>query len=245
MTEPRDGAESTPELTPEQERAVTELLAGVPVEPLPQDVADRIDAALRREADARAAGAPSPTVVPLAAVPQQRSRRARVLEVAAGFALIGGAVLIGVNVLGDSDSELTATPEAAAAVQVVSSGTAYTEASFETQLAVLEPTVSQSTEGQDSASAPDAPASVPEPVPVVADEFVLSPSALPVAALEECLRALNPEAAPDVVDAASYEAEPALVVVYRATAGDWDVFAVGVDCSAEDEHLLRYQRIQD
>jgi hypothetical protein len=263
VTEPRDGAESTPELTPEQESAVTELLAGLPVEPMPQDVADRIDAALRREAASRAAGAPTPTVVPLAAVPKQRSRRARVLEVAAGFALLGGAVLVGVNVLGDSDSELTATPETAAAVQVVSSGTAYTEDEFETQLAVLAPTVAQTAqdtdraegqdaaegqdpaEGQDAATAPDVAGPPPEPVPVVSDEYVTSPNALPVAELEECLRALNPEAAPRVVDAASYETEPALVVVYTATAGDWDVFAVGIDCSAEDEHLLRYLRIQD
>jgi len=257
VTEPRDGAESTPELTPEQERAVTELLAGLPVGPMPQDVADRIDSALRREAASRSAGAPSPTVVPLATVPKQRSRRARVLEVAAGVALLGGAVLVGVNVLGDSDAELTATPEAAADVQVVSSGTSYTEAEFETQLAVLAPAVSRttagqdSTEGQDSAggqdspSAPDVAGSTPEPVPVVSDEYVTSLYALPMAALEECLRALNPETSPQVVDAASYETEPALVVVYSATAGDWDVFAVGIDCSAEDEHLLRYQRIQD
>jgi hypothetical protein len=241
VTDPRDGAE----LTPEDERAISELLAGLPAEPLPPDVADRIDAALRREAAERAAGEPSPTVVPLAAVPSQRSRRVRFLEVAAGVALLGGAVLIGVNVLGDSESEIAAAPEAATAVQVVSSGTAYTEEGFEAELAVLEPTVARAKTGQDAAaSAPDAPA-IPEPVPVVSEAYVASPYALPVADLEECLGALNPEEAPDVVDAASYEAEPALVVVYSAIAGDWDVFAVGVDCSAEDEHLLRYQRVRD
>jgi hypothetical protein len=244
VTEPLDGAEPTPELTPEQERAVAELLAGVPAEALPQDVADRINDALRREAANRAAESPSPTVVPLSAVPQQRSRRVRILEVAAGVALLGGAVLVGVNVLGDSDSDLAAAPEAAADVQVVNSGTAYTEAAFETQLQVLAPTVAQEQSGQDSAATSPG-GSVPEPVPVVADEYVVSPYALPVASLEECLRALNPEAEPNVVDAATYDTEPALVVVYRATAGDWDVFAVGIDCSAEDEHLLRYLRLQD
>lgn len=152
-------------------------LSALPPEPMPMDVADRIDTALR-EAAGPTVGAGG-TVVPLSA-----KRRSRIPNWALAAAVVvtavgGAAVLVGSGVLdGLGGGSHRASDSAAAAgsidrkgVTLTSSGVSYTRANLGTQvgslLGVKTVALSDLVAGK-GAAAPEAAPSAPTPVPASA-----------------------------------------------------------------------------
>ena len=128
------------ELSELDDAYVRDLLGGLPPVAMPADLIARIDAALAAEPPlAVAAGA---TIVPL---DSRRSRSPRILQVAAGVALLVGGSVLGIKTLGSNASTQTADSATAAAsnaprsaqnpVVVTNSGRAYTKVTLTEALA--------------------------------------------------------------------------------------------------------------
>jgi hypothetical protein len=158
-----DADTDLPELSAADETYVRDLLAGLPAVPVPDDLAARLDAALRTAADERTegggdAGVPSDvtagatgatagaTVVALDdARVRSHSRRARVLQVAAVSVLVVAGVLGVVHVAGSNSVAQTSTGaagQAAASPKVDSSlmtrsGHAYSDATLVNDVRLL------------------------------------------------------------------------------------------------------------
>jgi hypothetical protein len=236
-----DTPEELPPLTPEESAFVSDTLAALPDEPMPEEVWQRLSAALAAEAPA------STTVLPQ--LPQQRSggqrdSSRRWLPVAAGVAVLAVGGLFGAQLLNDGAdpsvvADGSASTEAAAAVPVVQSGTLYTSAGFEQQVtATLLPVVDDVAAPTVSPAQSAAPAAAGTPSPDL--RFSPTPEWLAAMDLPGCLEAVDPAADPLLVDAASYDAEAALVITYSAGTGRLDVYAVSSSCSPADVDLLRY-----
>ena len=114
-----DADTDQPELSAADETFVRDLLATLPPVPVPDDLASRLDAALRTAADVRAVptgAAAGATIVALDdARVRSHSRRARVLQVAAVSVLVVAGVLGVVKVAGSGSVAQTSTGTAGAA----------------------------------------------------------------------------------------------------------------------------------
>jgi hypothetical protein len=120
-------------LSPEDEAGVRAILASLPDPPLPDDVRERISAALAAEAAGTAPGARTVTSLPAHRAPR-RSRLPRLLQVAAAVAVlaVGGVAAVAVTGGFGDDGTPTGGPGAVVAGPatpgpVTSSGTDYTD----------------------------------------------------------------------------------------------------------------------
>jgi hypothetical protein len=235
--EPGD-LEPLPHLSDDDDHLVRGMLAELAPVTMPPDVVARIEQALAAERPpAAAAAAPTPgpatTVTPLAA--RRRWAPARLLQAAAAIVLVGGGLVVAVNAVGSDESGGAATAldggrsGAAPEVQVdtvSASGQQYTQTGLTTQVADL-------LAGREASASPPAAAAA-----LVRDEDRLASC---LAALE---MGLDDVVAPIAVDAGSYEAQPAVVVVLPALdAGRLDVFVVEPACSTADARLIVFRSI--
>jgi hypothetical protein len=222
------------------ESARAELAAAPPVGPVPDDVADRLDAALSAAAHPVASSAHpgSGTVVPVTA------RRSPVggmrwLQAAAVLVLLLAVVGIGVSAVGGGDSAgggsgggSTAADSSAAGnlagtaqVPVQQTGTHYTASDLGRQVQHLVSTKRAAVPGPEAAGAPAA-------------------RSLSGARLTSCLRGLQ-DTHPLAVDLASFDGQPAAVVVLR-TPGDpkhVDAWVVAPSCSASNAQVKDFLRV--
>ncbi len=266
-----DGSElDAPLLDPADDAAIAALLASLPEVAMPDDVADRIAAALAAELPLSgpvpawaAGGTTNVTVLPSQREREQRrsNRNARVLSGAAAVALVLGAVAVGTQVLSGSDDASTGGSPSSAEAQadsgpsaalLTSSGTAYTETAFDAQVTGL----------VTAASAPNAPLTAfaeglpPAPTPSASVSpgdvrtFDTSDLVGSTPELATCLAKLtdgSPEV-PIAVDAGTWQAAPAVVVVLQGEqAGRVDVFVVAPTCADAadvDAHVLYFAAVK-
>jgi hypothetical protein len=65
-------------------------------------------------------------------------------------------------------------------------------------------------------------------------------SGAPSARLKGCVDGVTHGRTPALVDKAEYEGNPATVIAMRGDAsGTWNIWVVGPDCSADDQHVLK------
>ena len=204
---------------------VSRILAEAPVPSMPAELAERIDTAIAAESMHKA------TVV---SMEQRRGRRHwRILSAAAaavivvgGGATVGTMALDGVN--GDhgqasapaqdnpdqSGSEKGMGPNAApaAAFTVARSGTDYRAGTLGSQVDRL------LADGQKLRAA----------------------SGPPSAQLRGCVNGVTRGRTPALVDAAKYEGTAATVIAVPGDhSGKWNIWVVGIDCSAQNQHVLK------
>jgi hypothetical protein len=211
-------------------------LRALPAMAMPADIAARIDAALAAEAPvARAAEQLSP-VVPL----RRRRWRAASGAVAAGVVVLAGAAF-GISQFGGTSTSQDSTAGAAPSRSVeglsqpkantgadlpsfglTASGVDYRKSSLQGQVTAL----------VNSEAAPHPYLSRPE---ASADAAPLAKLSAPEV-LAHCLELLG-ITSPLKVDLASYEGEPSVVVVAKATAGRAAVTVAGPDCGSNGADL--------
>lgn len=223
MTTPPDDFENDP-------TGMRDLLRSLPDPgPMPQDVSDRITAALAEEHAGRADDDRS-NVTPLsrtdrtARKPGGRRWMQAVGGVAAA-AVVATVAVVGVNSLQHNDAPVSAIPsstprhsastdELASRVQVASTGTKYSGAAFNTQAASM--ASSDSTE-------------IPDAATVAKFGSLTNPRAI-----VSCVRSIGGSLLDDPshikVDLASYEGKPALVIVV-SKGSKQTAFAVSSTCS--------------
>jgi hypothetical protein len=229
-------------------------LAAVPTPPIPAELIARLDAALALERAPKVAAA---TVTPLSAA---RSRRTPWLAWAGGIAAASALVVGGLTLRsGGSSSSSNGALGSAAGLRTNSTGNDYSTKG--PLLAQSLPGLLAGTSAKAAAgSAGGAPElnSVPAPAGGTTGggqappaTTVLRPDALAAlhvpAALAACLAGLTDpgdSTLPLALDYASFDGEPALVVVYPATKpGKVDVFVVGAGCTQADSKLLFFARL--
>lgn len=242
--EPGD-LEPVPHLSAVDERFVTDLLAGLGSVAMPADVVARVEQALAAERSATekaAAPAAAPAAPATATVTPLTGRRRwaspRLLQAAAAVVLVGGGLVVAVNVLGsggagsggtaaglDSGGRSAGAPEVASAA-ITTSGQRYTAAGLATQVTdLLDGPATSLTAPADAAA-------------LVRDQDRLASC---LAALEQ---GLTEAVVPVAVDAGSYEARPAVVVVLPALdPARLDVFVVEPACSVADARLIVFRSI--
>lgn len=197
--------------------------------PMPQNVTDRITAALAAEHMGRANDDHS-NVTPLSRTGRTASKpgRRRWMQAVGGVAaaaVVATVAVVGVNALQHNDAPVSAVPssmahpsagssELATRVQVESSGTSYSSSAFNTQAASMA--------SNDTATIPDAA--------VVAKFGSLTHPQ----AIVDCVRSIGGSLLDDPsrikVDLATYEGKPALIIV--VTKGNKQTaFAVSSSCS--------------
>jgi hypothetical protein len=244
-------------------RADLELLTTVPgrlaaagsIEPVPADIASRLDAALAAAAAEPTEGTASTTVVPMLASRRTRSspRGLRLLQAAAALVVVLGLGGLAVSAIhgGSEGAGSSGTAGAAAsapkssAVPVTASGRNWTP----TTLAAAAPALASGTFGpafsvyDDSTHrTADSPTATPAtPVPTSASKGLASGAAGPAGrladptALRACVTNLNDgdqTMQPLAVDLARWQGQPAAVLVFP-TADDpasLDVYVVAPDC---------------
>lgn len=223
MTTPPDDFENDP-------TGMRDLLRSLPEPgPMPQDVTDRITAALAAEQAGRADDEHS-NVTPLSRTGRTASKPGgrRMMQAVGGLvaaAAVAAVAVVGVNALQHDDAPVSAIPsgtaqhsassdELAGRVQVESSGTKYSGAAFNTQAASMA--------SSDSARIPDA---------AVVAKFgsLTSPRAI-VGCVRSIGGSLLDNPSHIKVDLATYDGKPALVIV--VTKGSKQTaFAVSTTCS--------------
>ncbi|GAA1841937.1 anti-sigma factor family protein [Actinomadura bangladeshensis] len=204
---------------------VSRILAEAPVPSMPAELAERIDTAIAAES------MHSATVV---SMEQRRGRRHwRILSAAAAAVIVvGGGATVGTMALdgvsGDhgqastpaqdnpdqSGSAHGVAPNAApaAAFTVASSGTDYRARTLGAQVDRL----------------------------LAGDREVKRASGEPSAQLKGCVNGVTRGLAPALVDNAKYEGRPATVIaVHGDQSGKWNIWVVGADCSARNQHVLK------
>lgn len=219
--------------------AVTVTLAALPAPPVPDALVARLDAVLAAERPpVRVATA---TVTPLGAAP---SRRTAWVPWAGGVAA-AAVLVVGVLALrpdGRRSSDTAARAESQQQLPTSSTGNAYSAKGD--LLAQALPQLLRGTAADKAAPTAGAPAGATPQVLSAAD---------PLAALRDqrtlasCLAGLTDPGdttLPLALDYASFDGQPALVVVYPATkAGKVDVFVVGAGCTQGDSKLLYFSRL--
>lgn len=226
MTTPPDDLENDFENDP---TGMRDLLRSLPDPgPMPQDVTDRITAALAQEHAGRA-GDDRSNVTPLARTGRPAGNRSgrRWMQAVGGVAaaaVVATVAVVGVNEL-SNNAPVTANPssaphhsastdELASRVQVASTGTQYSGAAFNTQAASM---------------ASDDSTQLPDPATVAKFGSMTNPRSI-----VECVRSIggslldNPSHIK--VDLATYDGKPALVVVV-SKGSTQTAFAVSSTCS--------------
>lgn len=204
---------------------VSRILAEAPAPSMPAELAERIDTAIAAESMHNA------TVV---SMEQRRGRRHwRILSAAAAaVVVVGGGATVGTMALdgvsGDhgqavapaqdnpdrSGSAHGLTPNAApaAAFTVASSGTDYRPGTLRAQVDRL----------------------------LAGDPEAKTASVEPSAQLKGCVNGVTHGLRPALVDNAKYEGRPATVIaVHDDQSGKWNIWVVGADCSAGNQHVLK------
>lgn len=232
--------------------SVTAALAALPEPVVPPDLVAHIDSALARER--RALEAPTAaTVTPLAT---RRSGSARWLlgggSIAAAAALVFGGILL---FRGDSPDRSTT-----ASVQTASIARNATGAEYARDGRLLAAELPKLLKGNAPAVATPGAAAAPAAPSGGAEEaqtrtldsgtaLTADPMALlrTPAGLAACLASLSDPADPGIplaLDYASFEGQPALVVVLPTSTDDKvDVFVVGAMCSQADSKVLFFTRL--
>ena len=228
------------------------LLGSLPDEPLPADIAARLDAALADAASTQSTPAQA-TVLPLDA---QRRRR-RIPPAAAGLGAAAAiAAVVAILVVGHgSGGGHTGTPEqtsalGAAGADTVLSNLTTTESGTDYTSKNLDSTVPPLVGGPHLAMTQIAPQ------PNTGAGARPKAAALPAAlahlhdspdALRSCILGVEAGGAierPLAIDFARYQGAPALLVVLPGlSAGFVDAWFVGAACSEADAHLLGYKAI--
>lgn len=230
MTTPPDDFENDP-------TGVRDLLQSMPDPgPMPQDISDRITAALAAEQQARAAGTTHDNVAPLTRGdrPARSSSRGgnRWMRAVGGLvaaAAVAAVAVVGVNTLQNDNAPTSAVPSGGATrsasadqlagrTRVEASGTNYSTASFNTQAASMA--------SGDSSATPD---------PSMLKEFgaLANPQAL-----VQCARTIGGSLLDDPsnikVDLATFDGKPAVIIVVT-NHGKKSAFAVSSSCSKGDK----------
>ncbi|MEU8798167.1 zf-HC2 domain-containing protein [Spirillospora sp. NPDC048819] len=205
---------------------VSRILAEAPAPSIPAELAERIDTAIAAESLNNA------TVV---SMEQRRGRRHwRILSAAAAAVIVaGGGAAVGSVALGGADGNDGATtapaqdnpkqtglegvdpkvaaPSAAPEFKVYRSRTDYRAGTLGAQVEKL-------LDGRRKQGAGEPPGTK----------------------LRGCVYGVTKGQAPALVDQADYEGNPAIVIATRAAeSGTWNVWVVGPDCSAGDQHVLK------
>ncbi|TDC75356.1 zf-HC2 domain-containing protein [Actinomadura sp. 7K507] len=204
---------------------VSRILAEAPAPSIPAELAERIDTAIAAESLNNA------TVV---SMEQRRGRRHwRTLSAAAAAVIVvGGGAAVGSIALDgassndgstaapaqDQSHERTndvdpkvAAPEGAPAFKVHSSGTEYRAGDLGSQVSEFM---------NERRTGPGVTTAGPH--------------------LRSCVYAVTQGKAPELVDEALYEGTPANVIVARGDEpGKWNVWVVGTECTANDQHVLK------
>ena len=236
------------DVTPEQEAAVSAALRSLPDPVMPDDVAARLDTALRTAPPLPTASGGA-TVLPLDAARDRQARRqkwsGRGLGVAAGVAallVVSGVVVSQLsNGSSGSSADLAAGAETATTpLAVVSSDTNYTEQKLPQQInAVLTSATSEAT-----------PLSV-EPSPTSTqgsndDTFKDLPQGSQQQ-LTQCVTGLTEgsDTSPLMADYAHFQRKPALIVAVpgRVIVGTVEVFVVDPTCTGGPDVRLFYYRV--
>ncbi len=245
-----DVSDITP-LDPQTEALVTNTLATLPTLTMPEDVHQRLLAAIAAEPNPYAASAGSaPEATAVTALPAQRSHRSGwylgIAGVAAASVL---GLVVGTSVL-DGDTGPTTAPITAAAIPMTASTKQYQKENFSAQVAASLP--AWRTSAAKSAATADVEAtSIATP----------SQTSQPTASPTETLRALSVDKrlreqvaaclskvssrAPMYVEIASYRSNPATPAEQIAVAAvdgenkSVDVYAIGVACNDGDPQLVR------
>jgi hypothetical protein len=263
-----------PALSAADEAYVRDLLASLPPVPVPDDLADRLDAALREEADR---GGPAGQVLPAAAtvVPLDSRRAARaarstrILQVAAaGLIVVAGALGVAKLATHGNGTQATAGAPAGGSVDeavVTHSGHTYTDATLVADVRSLatrhepadmaagggvdaSPTGSPSTVSPRAATSPESSGAASAPKSMLV--FGTATRAGP--ALVACLAAvevgLDQPVTPLAMDQGSYRGQAALIVVlpgFKDPQNTYDVYVVGVGCGVNaNAHMLTYQLVE-
>jgi hypothetical protein len=236
----------SPPVDPPTDAELLQLLAGLPDPVMPDDVAARIDAALRTAPPVPTA-AGGATVLPLDDARDKQVRRqawsGRALGVAAGVAallVVSGVVVSQLSGPSGSSGDLTAAG-AEADVQtlaVVSSDTNYTEDALPQQLNTVL-----------ASAATELPTSAVTPTPTEGSDsvgFKDAPTGYQPA-LQQCVTGLTEgdESAPLVADYARFESQPALLVAVpgRIDVGTVEVFVVARGCTGGPDVRLYFYRV--
>lgn len=198
---------------------VSALLADIPVPPIPDDLAARIDDAIR--AESMASSIERQSVASLAA--RRGRRHYRIMSAAAASVVVLGAGAVVGNFLLDNGRKAdvpgnAAGPRAPSAegageprqrlarqTPAVSSGTPYTSVDLGTQIPLV---VDRMRRGE---LRPAAPAPPPG-----------------------CVSRVAGNSAAILVDMARYEGQPATIFVLPSNGGMWRVVVAGPDCSSSD-----------
>jgi hypothetical protein len=221
--------------------------------PIPADVVARLDAALAAEHApvSPASGEAGPVQRPAAAtVTPLAARRVRWLPAAAGVAaaaalVVGAVVLVPHLDLGGGSSATSASPKGIEAAARIPSSTTGSDYSKEGTL------LKQNLPSLLAGGGPKAQSGVNPQAPTTTDAKVDSLSALATlrepGPLASCLASLtdaNDPGVPLALDYASFEGQPALVVVLPTTQPDSvDVFVVGAGCSQADAKVLFFTKL--
>lgn len=229
------------------------LLAGLAGEPMPTDVAARLDSALRAEAGRPAAAAARAVPAPASARRWRRPVTAAAAAAAAGlvaagavsFAIVGGGPSPS-NYSGASTSSVSGPPTLDGAPPTIGSGVDYTAATLPVAVHRLLAAVAAgpSAGALSRPAAPPLPPAGARPQSSAQDSAVPAPSAAdPLAALRapaalrSCAAHLDPVSGGRLLaaDFAVYNGRPAVVLVLPdGTPGRVYVAAVGPSCRADE-----------
>jgi anti-sigma factor RsiW len=198
---------------------VSRILAEAPVPSMPAELAERIDTAIAAESMHTA------TVTSLA---QRRGRRHwRILSAAAAAVIVvgGGATVGKIALDGASSSDVPAQQPA----QDRSSGQA--------PFAAPEPAFKVAHSGTDYR-----PGTLGDQVGKVigGEEQLRANAALPDDRLRECVTSVTDKQSLLLVDQATYDGKPAIIIAVKGTEPDKrNIWVVGPDCTAQNHHLLK------
>ncbi len=239
--DPENIGDPTP-LDPKIEALVISALASLPSLEMPQDVHQRLLAAIEAEPNPYAAGSPGGAPY-VSALPTQRNRRSSWFAGVAGIAAISVlGLVIGTSVL-DGESG-PAAPITAAAIPMSATTNQYQKETFTKQAAAALPGWRSAAKAFDSTANPE---------PTVISSAGPSPSnslqtgQVDIRLREQvaaCLSQIS-ERAPIHVEIASYRATPSAPVEAIAVAAvsganeSVDVYAIKVTCADGDPHLVR------
>ncbi|MES9540581.1 zf-HC2 domain-containing protein [Spirillospora sp. NPDC049024] len=209
---------------------VSRILAEAPMPPMPAELAERIDTALAAE---------SMHTATVASLEQRRGRRHwRILSAAAAAVVVlgGGATVGKVALDGASSSDSTAhQPAPQHSLTDPSSGTG----SGVPKVAPGEPApafkVAHSGTDYRSGTLGEQVGGV-----VTGEQKLRAEAAAPDPRLHGCVTGVAGSQAPLLVDQASYEGKPAIIIAAPGDQpGKRDIWVVGPDCSPQSHHLLK------
>ncbi|TMQ90381.1 hypothetical protein ETD83_35710 [Actinomadura soli] len=208
---------------------VSRILAEAPAPSMPAELADRIDTAIAAESLNTAA---------VVSLEERRGRRHwRILSAAAAAVVVlGGGAAVGTIALDNTNGEqgsASAPPQDNARSGITGS---QQESGGMAPNAAPAPAFAVARSGTDYRAGTLA-AQVGQ---VVAGNQKLSAADAPDTRLRDCVLGLAGERKPVLVDQAEYEGNPATVIAVPGdTPGKLNVWVVGPECSAQNQHVLK------